>query len=88
MPGPADHRRAQVVAQAADGVEREVAEEAVEPVDVRVERLTPDAEVGGEAGEGQRVDARLVGQVASRGDDGVVVESHLRGHAPPARRLD
>ena len=41
---PADDRRAQLVAEAPHRIEGEVAEQAVEPVDVRVERLAADPE--------------------------------------------
>ena len=50
--GPADHRRPELVAELAHRVEREVAEQAVEPVDVRVERLAADPEARGEAARG------------------------------------
>ena len=76
--GPADHRRPQLVAELPDRVEREVAQQAVEPVDVRVERLAADAEPGGQRGERERLDARLVDQGAGG------LDRPRRGRAPPA----
>ena len=84
--GPADHRRAELVAEGAHRVEREVAQQAVEPVDVRVQRLAADPEARRQPGQGQRLDSRLVDQLAGRLDDRVVVQSHLGRHVPPCGR--
>ena len=43
-PGTPDHRRAQLVAEQPDRVEREVAQQPVEPVDMRIQRLAADSE--------------------------------------------
>jgi hypothetical protein len=78
-----DHRRPELVAEAHHRVEGEVAQQPIEPVDVRVERLAADAEPRRQPGERQRLDPRLVDQLPGCVDDGVVVEPHLRGHVPP-----
>ena len=79
-----DHRRAELIAEPVHRVEREVAQQALESVDVGVERLAADAQARGQPGEGERLDARLVDQLTGRFDDGIVVEPHLRGHVPPS----
>ena len=79
--GAADHGGAQLVAEEPDGVQRQIAQQAVEPVDVRVERLAPDAEPGRQRGERERADALLVGEGGGGVDHRRVVEPHLRRHA-------
>ena len=83
--GAADHRRAQLVAEVLDGVQREIAQETVETVDVRVQRLAADPEPRRQRGQGQGVDAALVGQFGGRLDDRGVVQSDLRRHGAAFR---
>ena len=65
--------------------EREVAEQPVETVDVRVERLAADPELTGQRRQGQGIDTVLVDERRRGGNHRVVVEPHLRGHVPGLR---
>ena len=64
--------------RAAHRIEREVAQQAVEAVDVRVQRLAADAEPGRQRRQGQGADALLVDERRRRR------RSPRRGRGPPA----